>query len=54
MMEPVNGDSVVSSDLMETVFTCDVGYTMVGESVSYCLTDGSGWNSSTPSCGNYM
>jgi hypothetical protein len=51
MTEPLNGASTLSSDLMVTSFTCDIGYTMVGESMSYCLTDGTGWNSSTPSCG---
>ncbi|XP_053399292.1 CUB and sushi domain-containing protein 3-like [Mercenaria mercenaria] len=47
---PLNGTASVSSDLMITFFTCDAGYTMVGETTSYCLTDGTGWNTTAPNC----
>jgi hypothetical protein len=33
-------------------YSCNVGYTMLGEQLSYCLNDGS-WNGTAPSCGKF-
>lgn len=51
---PMNGEVTVSDDQMTVVFACDDGYTMVGEKFTQCLTDGTGWNSTAPSCGRHF
>jgi competence protein ComGC len=32
-------------------FTCNVGYNLIGSSVTECLDDGTGWSADPPSCG---
>jgi len=50
-MAPVHGQLAVSGDGMRVTFTCDVGYTLVGNDTSECLSAGAGWNTTTPECG---
>ena len=47
------GNVNISDDGSTAVFTCDSGYTMVGEQTLTCATDGSGWDISKPSCSTF-
>ncbi|XP_052791551.1 LOW QUALITY PROTEIN: uncharacterized protein LOC128225682 [Mya arenaria] len=47
---PANGSSVVLTDDLLTTFTCDVGFTLKGDTVLSCGEDSSGWNGTTPFC----
>ena len=47
---PSNGDIWVSSDGMTVTYSCDLGYTLQGETSNTCNTDGSGWLHGQPSC----
>jgi hypothetical protein len=48
---PGNGSAVVSAEGDRVIFSCDVGFTMVGSATLVCNTDGTGWNGTVPSCG---
>lgn len=45
----------LSSDGIQTYaqFTCEIGYTMVGNGTVYCRSDGS-WTMQPPTCGIYL
>ncbi|XP_060562326.1 CUB and sushi domain-containing protein 3-like, partial [Ruditapes philippinarum] len=47
---PGNGSAVVSAEGDRVIFSCDVGFTMVGSATLVCNTDGTGWNGTVPSC----
>ncbi|XP_060573346.1 P-selectin-like [Ruditapes philippinarum] len=49
---PFNGSTTLADDGMAAMFSCNLGFTLDGSVTSSCSTDGSGWDSSTPSCGN--
>ena len=50
---PVNGSLIVSNDGMAVIYSCDVGYSLVGDSEAICDQTGAGWSTTTPSCGTY-
>ncbi|XP_053399660.1 sushi, von Willebrand factor type A, EGF and pentraxin domain-containing protein 1-like isoform X1 [Mercenaria mercenaria] len=44
------GNFTLSDDRLTVTFTCEAGYTMVGEQTITCGTDGSGWDIVQPNC----
>lgn len=47
-------DGSILSDNGETVhYECNVNYSMNGNSIRECDTNGSGWNGQDPTCGMY-
>lgn len=49
-----NGMTTMSSDEQVVDYTCDLGFTLSGDSRRLCSTQGNGWTGSQPSCGNYI
>ncbi|KAL4230224.1 Sushi [Mactra antiquata] len=47
---PSNGSYVVSDNGMTITYSCDIGFTFVGDYIGTCMQDGSGWNISNPTC----
>ncbi|XP_045206696.2 CUB and sushi domain-containing protein 1-like [Mercenaria mercenaria] len=49
---PISGEVMLQTDGETTLalFTCDLGYSMIGNEISACLPDGT-WNSTAPTCG---
>ena len=47
---PLHGNTTMSADEQIIQYSCDTGYTLVGDVVRECQTDGTGWSGSDPSC----
>ena len=52
-MSPDYGNVTISEDRLVALFTCLEGFTLNGVSQRQCLTDGSGWTNTNPSCCKY-
>ena len=51
---PQSGGYDTSVDGSEVSFYCESGFTLKGSSQIRCMTDGSGYNASTPECGRIL
>ena len=49
---PINGSTTLGDDGMVAGYSCDLGFTLDGSVNSSCSADGTGWDSSVPTCGN--
>lgn len=50
-VSPSNGSVYLSDNGMTATISCDVGFTLNGNTNSSCLQDGSGWDNTVPVCG---
>ena len=46
-----NGTVVVSINKSIVTYSCEPGFTLDGNNVRVCQSDGSGWDGSVPTCG---
>lgn len=51
---PDNGEVWVSSDGLTINFTCNVGYSIKGNSTTVCSLSDTGWDSSAPTCSKFI
>ena len=49
-----NSDLLVSVDKFEALYSCHVGYTMLGGNARYCQQEGLGWLPDPPICGKQL
>ena len=47
---PENGNISLSVDGLNITYSCNHGYTLIGDSSQSCLDDGSGWSGVFPNC----
>ena len=48
---PTNGSVWLSADGMTAVYSCELGFTLDGQGNSTCGQGGSGWSTTSPTCG---